>query len=242
MAALGPAGLAALKVFPAEFEKDDDSNHHIDFIAAAANLRAANYAIPLATRHTVKMTAGKIIPAIASTTCSVTGLVCLEFYKLVAGKPVTSFRNSYVNLAVNNFSASEPNGPRRKVSVAYDKVMMGPVKVHPEGHSRWDKLVVREGRDLTLAELTAWLKATHGLTLEMLLSEGITLFYPAMFPKQVAERGGRGVLEQFNLARAAKVPPPPALAPTRDYLVLELGVQDADGNDVITPVVQYYFR
>ena len=25
---------------PAEFEKDDDSNNHIDFIAACANLRA----------------------------------------------------------------------------------------------------------------------------------------------------------------------------------------------------------
>ena len=98
---------------------------------------------------------------------------------------------------------------------------------------------MREGRDLTLGELTAWLKAKHGLTLEMLLSEGITLYYPAMFPKQVAERSGRGVFEQFNVSRASKVPPPPSLAPTRDYIILELGVQDADGNDVITPVVQY---
>lgn len=30
---------------PAEFEKDDDSNFHIDFINAAANLRATNYVI-----------------------------------------------------------------------------------------------------------------------------------------------------------------------------------------------------
>ena len=28
---------------PAEFEKDDDSNHHIDFIAACANLRAEKW-------------------------------------------------------------------------------------------------------------------------------------------------------------------------------------------------------
>jgi Ubiquitin-activating enzyme active site len=28
-----------------KFEKDDDSNHHIDFIAATANLRASNYTI-----------------------------------------------------------------------------------------------------------------------------------------------------------------------------------------------------
>jgi ubiquitin-activating enzyme E1 len=188
------------------------------------------------------MTAGKIIPAIASTTCSVTGLVCLEFYKLVAGKPVTSFRNSYVNLAVNNFSASEPNGPRRKVSVAYDKVMMGPVKVHPEGHSRWDKFVINEGRDLTLGELTAWLKAKHGLTLEMLLCEGITLYYPGMFPKQVKDRGGVGMFAHYQASRAAKVPPPAPMPDTRKYLVLELSVQNAEGVDVLLPTVQYYCR
>lgn len=33
------------------FEKDDDANHHIDFIHAASNLRARNYAIPEADRH-----------------------------------------------------------------------------------------------------------------------------------------------------------------------------------------------
>jgi ubiquitin-activating enzyme E1 len=30
---------------PADFEKDDDKNFHIDFINAAANLRATNYEI-----------------------------------------------------------------------------------------------------------------------------------------------------------------------------------------------------
>ena len=30
---------------PLDFEKDDDSNHHIDFIAACANLRAEKWGI-----------------------------------------------------------------------------------------------------------------------------------------------------------------------------------------------------
>ena len=30
----------SVRTIPAEFEKDDDSNHHIEFIAACANLRA----------------------------------------------------------------------------------------------------------------------------------------------------------------------------------------------------------
>ena len=36
-----PAGLS--KLCPVEFEKDDDSNFHMDFITACSNLRASNY-------------------------------------------------------------------------------------------------------------------------------------------------------------------------------------------------------
>lgn len=65
------AQLAALHVEAAEFEKDDDTNHHIEFINACANLRARNYAIKESTRPRTKVIAGKIIPAIATTTTMV---------------------------------------------------------------------------------------------------------------------------------------------------------------------------
>jgi len=39
-------GISPQEIVPAEFEKDDDTNFHIDIIHAASNLRARNYKIP----------------------------------------------------------------------------------------------------------------------------------------------------------------------------------------------------
>lgn len=42
---MGDLGISDKDIVAAEFEKDDDTNFHIDFIHAAANLRARNYKI-----------------------------------------------------------------------------------------------------------------------------------------------------------------------------------------------------
>lgn len=60
---------APLRLKVVDFDKDLDD--HMEFVTAASNLRARVYKIPEADMHRSRQIAGKIIPAIATTTALV---------------------------------------------------------------------------------------------------------------------------------------------------------------------------
>lgn len=71
-----------------QFEKDDPTNWHIEFMSGVSNLRARNYKIEEVDNFKVKLIAGKIIPAIATTTALVVGAVGIEIIKYFLKKGV----------------------------------------------------------------------------------------------------------------------------------------------------------
>ena len=162
--------LEGSKLEPVEFEKDDDTNHHIDFITAASNLRAQNYAIAEADRHKTKFIAGKIIPAIATTTALVTGLVILELYKIVDGKnDIEQYKNGFVNLALPFFGFSEPiASPKGKYMGSSGEVTIDKL---------WDRFEVE---DVSLQKFLDDFKE-QGLDI-MMLSSGVSLLYASFYP------------------------------------------------------------
>lgn len=160
-----------------EFEKDDDNNYHIDFMHAAANLRARNYKIYECDQGKTKMIAGKIIPAIATTTAMITGCVGAEMYKYVQGfSEIESFKNGFINLALPLFVFSEPTEVNKNLTKEYDVVAMGKVKAIPDGFTIYDKLLV-EG-PLTVQGFLDHIKEKFGVELSMISAGKYLLYNP----------------------------------------------------------------
>ncbi|KAJ7424737.1 Ubiquitin-like modifier-activating enzyme 1 [Willisornis vidua] len=177
---------------PIHFEKDDDI--HIDFITAASNLRAKNYGIPPTDWLTSKRIAGRIVPAIITTTAAVAGLACLELYKLVWGcQDLSCYRNSNISLSNCLLLRILPQPPPT-------------YRYGGQEWSCWDRLemeaVSTDGQAMTVQEVLDWmqvspataapsqvtlrltgtdpdtdlLQRTHGWTVTMLL-HGDTVLY-----------------------------------------------------------------
>jgi len=206
-------------IFPLEFEKDDDTNLHMDFITSASNLRAKNYEIAPADKYKSKLIAGKIIPAIATTTSLVVGLVCLEMIKLVQGhKKLESFKNGFVNLALPFFGFSEPiQAPKNKYN--------------DTEFTLWDRFEVQG--DMTMKEFMDWFLNEHKLEVTM-LSEGVRMLYAFFMGASKKEARLKTKISEVVQEVSKKKIPPHVRA-----LVLEVCVNNEEGEDVEVPYVKY---
>lgn len=209
-----PSSLAGFRLQPVDFEKDDDSNHHIDFITAASNLRARNYSITEADRHKTKLVAGKIIPAIATTTALAVGLVCLELYKVIDGKDdIEQYKNGFVNLALPFFGFSEPIAAAKQQYNGKDWTL-------------WDRFEIKG--DPTLQEIIDWF-ADQKLELSM-VSQGVSMLWSAFTPPQkAAERLPKKISQVIE--EVSKKP----LPAWQKSLIVEVMADDETGEDIEVP-------
>lgn len=155
-----------------EFEKDDDQNFHIDFVSAASNLRAINYGIPTQDKMKVKLVAGKIIPAIATTTSAVTGLSLIELFKVLQEKEVCKLRNGMIDVGTNNYVLFERDPPRKnnsRIVTNYipeqDYTYKKKVICAPEGFTKYDMIPIRVSPSTTVKQFAEALEACLNSTL-----------------------------------------------------------------------------
>lgn len=139
---------------PIKFEKDDDTNHHIDFMTYCANIRAINYGIPTASRHQIKGIVGKIVPALITTTSIISALVTLELYKLVNNLDLDRYHDTFLNLALPYIGHSEP----QKVSE---------VEYMGASFTMWDNYTIKG--DITLATFLKYFEDEYGYDIDTVM-------------------------------------------------------------------------
>lgn len=203
-----------LPMFPQEFEKDDDTNGHIDFITSASNLRATMYSIENADRLKTKKIAGKIVPAIATTTAAVAGLVAIELVKIVIKSPTEAYKNCFLNLALPYVIFSEPGPPE--------------VTVIKEGlsFSNWDKWVVQGTQEFKLKNFIRFFKDKYGFVVSIVV-HGVKIVYVPLLP------GHSKRLDQ-KMTKLIK-------APGKAYVDLTVSFEGNEEDDLPGPPVRYYF-
>ncbi|XP_025940181.1 ubiquitin-like modifier-activating enzyme 6 isoform X2 [Apteryx rowi] len=206
-----------LQMKPISFEKDDDSNGHIDFITAASNLRAKMYNIEPADRFKTKRIAGKIIPAIATATATVSGLVALELIKVVGGYAADAYKNCFLNLAIPIIVFTETAEVRRT------EIRNG------ISFTIWDRWTIYGKEDFTLLDFINAVREKYGIEPTMVV-QGVKMLYVPVMP---------GHIKRLKLTMQKLV------KPSADKKYVDLTVSfapETDGDeDLPGPPVRYYF-
>ena len=229
------------KINPEEFEKDHDENGHIDFIHASSNLRARNYDINECDRPTTKMTAGKIIPTILTTTATVAGHVSLQFYTLLQTHEIKYLRNVFFNLSNNYYLFSEPT-PTIIMKDKAEEEEGGPTKAIPEGWNIWDKVLINGPK--TCQELFDYLKGKYNIDIDFLIANGQPII--STLDEEAYKKNKEKKIEELFL-EIAKV----KLKSNVNYLILQtvsnipkttINGKELENVSVEMPPIKYIFK
>jgi len=224
-----PSELAGFRLQPVEFDKDLDD--HMLFVTSCSNLRAINYSIPTEDTHRSRAIAGRIIPAIATTTALVTGLICFELYKII-GTPrkeltIEAYKNGFVNLAIPFMTLSEPVAPAKTKAMLCGKEW---------NWTSWDSLDMNMG-DITLGEFVTHFETKYNLEISM-LSYGVSILLSFFANKKKIEERKKMKMSEVITSITKKEFPPNQL-----FIILEVIANDKDSDEEVDiPYIKFRFR
>jgi len=98
----------SIKFNPIQYEKDTTDVNQINFICYTSNLRAKNYNIQNLGKTKIKIIAGKIMPALITSTSSISGLLALQIYVICQNNNTSTFRVGVIDLSDNTLALGIP--------------------------------------------------------------------------------------------------------------------------------------
>lgn len=152
-------------IIPENFDKDHDSNNHINFIYICSNLRARNYQIEECDKLKVKLIAGKIIPAVSSTTSSITGYVASQIYTLLYSNDINLLKEIRFNIATNSYFISYPQPVIEKKNFQGRNNIILAI---PEKWKCWDHIEIQG--PMTIKEFFNYVKKNYNITVRGLFT------------------------------------------------------------------------
>ena len=154
------------EINPLIFEKDNDTNFQIDFIQACTNLKAENFNLGEASWLKVKLTAGRIIPSIPTTSAAITGFISFQIYPLLLKDiNLDSLNSINFDLGIPSFIIQRPF----EVENFEDENDKGIItKVIPENSNLWSKLIING--PITIKDFEKYILDKFGVELEGIYS------------------------------------------------------------------------
>ena len=177
------------------------------------------------------MIAGKIIPAIATTTAAITGIVSLQLYTLYQTNKIDFLRDCYLNLGINSMIMSEPREVIKVQDKEYDPILLGPVKAIPPNWTVWDKMVIK--KSMTCQELIDYIMKEYKVEVSIITAGNVNIiqtFLPAS-----KSRLNKKIEEIYNENSKVK------LSDDDKYLNLEISGDIGDAT-ALMPSFKYVFK
>jgi len=177
------------------------------------------------------MIAGKIIPAIATTTAAITGIVSLQLYTLLQTDKIEFMRNCFLNLAICLFVMTEPAEVIKMEDKAYDELLLGPVKAIPPKWTVWDKIIIDGSK--TCKEFIDYIKKTYNVDISVISSNNVNIIQTFMPSNK--DRFDQKIEDIYKAN--SKTP----LDDKKTYLWLEVS-GDIDDASALMPLFKYNFK
>ena len=217
------------KIKEEKFDKDDDTNYHVYFVNLCSNLRAENYRILKSDFQKTKIIAGKIIPAISSTTAAITGFSCMQLFSLVNSDDINLVKNCNFNTAFNLFVIFNPSDVKHMTDEEYNIIFDGPTKAIPPGWTVWDIIDIKG--PMSCLEFVEYFQKKYEIKISSISSNSKTIIF--MFMPSKAKKINRKIEEIYENDYGVQI--------KQNYLWLDIAGKQ-DNIDVIMPKIRYYFK